>query len=103
LFTFQVKRAQTVYTIQRRAGALAAIQVKSSQLHKWLSDKNQKEKEYEKAIDTFTKSCAGYCVATFILGTSSKLKGQSQLFYKMLKYLKLLTYQESEIEIQITL
>lgn len=63
-----MKRAQTVYTIQRKAGALAAIQVNSKQLHKWLAEKNKDENKYNQAIETFKRSCAGYCVATFILG-----------------------------------
>lgn len=36
-----VRRAKTVYGIQRQAGKLAAIQVDSTQLHKWIKEKNK--------------------------------------------------------------
>jgi phosphatidylinositol-4,5-bisphosphate 3-kinase len=65
-----VKNAKTVMNIQRYAGRMAAFQVDSSWLHKWIKDKNKDN--YSKAIDNFTKSCAGYCVATFILGIGDR-------------------------------
>ncbi|KII62014.1 Phosphatidylinositol 4-phosphate 3-kinase C2 domain-containing subunit alpha [Thelohanellus kitauei] len=34
----------------------------------WLKSCNPSKKEYERAILNFTLSCAGYCVATYILG-----------------------------------
>ena len=36
-----VRLAKTVYGIQRQAGKLAAIQVDSTQLHKWIKEKNK--------------------------------------------------------------
>ena len=67
-----VRNAKTVYRIQREASKLAAIQVDSSQLHKWIRDQNPSGPLYEAAVDTFTRSCAGYCVATFVLGIGDR-------------------------------
>ncbi len=65
-----VRNAQTVMNIQRCGGRMAAFQVDSSQLHKWIKEHNKDN--YDKAVDNFTKSCAGYCVATFILGIGDR-------------------------------
>ncbi|XP_074594657.1 phosphatidylinositol 4,5-bisphosphate 3-kinase catalytic subunit alpha isoform-like [Brevipalpus obovatus] len=65
-----VPRAKTVMNIQRTGGRMAAFQVDSTQLHKWIKDCNPDN--YDQAIETFTKSCAGYCVATFILGIGDR-------------------------------
>ncbi|CAG0915768.1 unnamed protein product [Notodromas monacha] len=67
-----VQRAKTVYAIQRQQSKLAAIQVDSTSLNKWIREKNQKPEEYEKAVEVFTHSCAGYCVATFVLGIGDR-------------------------------
>eukprot|EP00116_Pleurobrachia_bachei_P007840 sb/3468102/ len=39
---------------------------------KWLYNHNPGERELAKAIDNFTKSCAGYCVATYVLGIGDR-------------------------------
>ena len=65
-----VSNAKTVYQIQRKAGKLAAIQVDSTQLYKWIKSHN--ENNVDQALETFTRSCAGYCVATFILGIGDR-------------------------------
>jgi phosphatidylinositol-4,5-bisphosphate 3-kinase len=66
-----VRDAKTVYAIQRQS-KLAAIQVDSTKLHKWIKEKNRDPDHYEKAVEVFTHSCAGYCVATFILGIGDR-------------------------------
>ncbi|KAI8795508.1 phosphatidylinositol 4 5-bisphosphate 3-kinase catalytic subunit alpha isoform-like isoform X2 [Biomphalaria glabrata] len=65
-----VKNAKTITAIQSRGGTLSSIQIDSSQLHKWIKDQNPDR--YEHAIELFKRSCAGYCVATFILGIGDR-------------------------------
>lgn len=47
-----VRNAKTVYGIQRQGGKLAAIQVDSTQLHKWIKEKNKGQK-YGKHFNSF--------------------------------------------------
>ncbi|PAA94178.1 hypothetical protein BOX15_Mlig013303g1 [Macrostomum lignano] len=63
-----VRDAYTVMGIQKERTRVAAMQMDSSQLYKWLLEQNADSSTHETVVDTFTKSCAGYCVATFVLG-----------------------------------
>ena len=65
-----ITNAETVMNIQRQRGRRAALQVDPKQLNKWIKEKNKDD--YDKAVDKFTRSCAGYCVATFILGIGDR-------------------------------
>lgn len=79
-----VRDAKTVYRVQQEASRLAAMQVDSSQLYKWIRHHNR---NVDQAIETFTLSCAGYCVATFILGIGDRnpdnimVKEDGQIFH----------------------
>ncbi|XP_059152563.1 phosphatidylinositol 4,5-bisphosphate 3-kinase catalytic subunit alpha isoform-like [Physella acuta] len=65
-----VKNAKTITAIQSKGGALSSIQIDSSQLHKWIKEQNPER--YKHAIEMFKSSCAGYCVATFVLGIGDR-------------------------------
>ncbi|XP_016088991.1 phosphatidylinositol 4,5-bisphosphate 3-kinase catalytic subunit alpha isoform-like [Sinocyclocheilus grahami] len=81
-----VRSSHTIMQIQCKGGLKGALQFNSSTLHQWLKDKNKGEM-YDMAIDLFTRSCAGYCVATFILGIGDRhnsnimVKDDGQLFH----------------------
>ncbi|VUZ43640.1 unnamed protein product, partial [Hymenolepis diminuta] len=66
-----VRHSQTIMSIQGQR-VRSAMQIDSSQLHKWFLQKKApplgSDTAYEEAIRRFTNSCAGYCVATFVLG-----------------------------------
>nr|QED42021.1 phosphatidylinositol-4,5-bisphosphate 3-kinase catalytic subunit alpha [Tegillarca granosa] len=65
-----VRHAETIMKIQSKGGLRGAVQMDSLTLHKWIETKNKDK--YDQAIDAFTRSCAGYCVATFVLGLGDR-------------------------------
>uniref|UniRef100_A0A8C6T651 Phosphatidylinositol-4,5-bisphosphate 3-kinase catalytic subunit alpha n=1 Tax=Neogobius melanostomus TaxID=47308 RepID=A0A8C6T651_9GOBI len=81
-----VRSSHTIMQIQCKGGLKGALQFNSNTLHQWLKDKNKGEM-YDMAVDLFTRSCAGYCVATFILGIGDRhnsnimVKDDGQLFH----------------------
>ena len=44
-------------------------------LFKWLHRMNEAEDQYNKAVESFLVSCAGYCVATYVLGIADRHNG----------------------------
>ncbi|KAM5262762.1 phosphatidylinositol 3-kinase C2 domain-containing subunit gamma [Ctenodactylus gundi] len=61
-----VPDAVTLAKIHRHAGLMGPL--KENTVQKWFSQHNHLQADYEKALRNFFYSCAGWCVATFILG-----------------------------------
>lgn len=68
-----VKEARTVMNLQRTLGPRAAYQIDPRALYKWFEDKHGIGTErYNRVMENFKNSCAGYCVATFVLGIGDR-------------------------------
>lgn len=83
-----VTKASTLATIQR---AYSDIKLKAAFnkqcLYQWLKKHNQDPKSFNSAMNEFLMSCAGYCVATYVLGVADRhsdnimLRENGQLFH----------------------
>ncbi|GAB6031821.1 hypothetical protein CHUAL_010223 [Chamberlinius hualienensis] len=83
-----VLNASTIANIQKEKGLFpAASAFKKGSLLSWFQDHNPDERSLNKAIEEFTLSCAGYCVATYVLGIADRhsdnimVKKNGQLFH----------------------
>ena len=66
-----VTNAETIGNITRPSGSFSVF--KYDLLEDWLRRKAKAAGvDYKKAVDNFTRSCAGYCVATFVLGVGDR-------------------------------
>uniref|UniRef100_A0A8B9HR82 phosphatidylinositol-4,5-bisphosphate 3-kinase n=1 Tax=Astyanax mexicanus TaxID=7994 RepID=A0A8B9HR82_ASTMX len=82
-----VSSADTIANIQKNSSNMAAAAAfNKDALLNWLKDKNPGD-ALEKAIEEFTLSCAGYCVATYVLGIGDRhsdnimVRSTGQLFH----------------------
>lgn len=82
-----VPDADTIANIQKEKGFTATSAFKKGSLYSWLKDHNPDENSLNKAAQEFTLSCAGYCVATYVLGVADRhsdnimVKTNGQLFH----------------------
>ncbi|KAL1462919.1 hypothetical protein WDU94_014720 [Cyamophila willieti] len=68
-----VLNAETIANIQKEKGMFSATSAfRRGSLLAWLKDYNQNDLALKKAIEEFTFSCAGYCVATYVLGVADR-------------------------------
>ncbi|XP_061177401.1 phosphatidylinositol 4-phosphate 3-kinase C2 domain-containing subunit alpha-like [Saccostrea echinata] len=65
-----ITESETLRKIQVQAGVTGSF--KDRPIKEWLQGHNPTELEYQKAVDNFTRSCAGYCVATYVLGVCDR-------------------------------
>ncbi|KAH6935257.1 hypothetical protein HPB50_004826 [Hyalomma asiaticum] len=98
-----VTEAETLRRIQTEHGLTGSF--KDRPIAEWLQRHNTSELEYQQAVENFTLSCAGYCVATYILGICDRhndnimLKTSGHMFH--IDFGKFLG--DSQINIFITL
>lgn len=65
-----VPDCNTLREIQIEFGATGVF--KDDVLNNWLVRQNQSEFQYKVALENFRRSCAGWCVATYVLGIGDR-------------------------------
>ena len=66
-----VLKSSTIAKIQKKSrGARGAFDKKL--LYQWLKDQNPEPTSLNNAVENFTRSCAGCCVATYVLGIGDR-------------------------------
>ncbi|EFA74767.1 hypothetical protein PPL_11799 [Heterostelium album PN500] len=66
-----VNNSETAARIQSAAGGMTGV-FKQTPIANWLKNQNITENTYRAAVTKFTLSCAGYCVATYVLGIGDR-------------------------------
>jgi hypothetical protein len=65
-----VKNSVTTADVHKRVGILGAF--KDPSFSDWISANNPDRKSHKAAVELFSRSCAGYCVATCVLGIGDR-------------------------------
>ncbi|XP_039627638.1 phosphatidylinositol 4,5-bisphosphate 3-kinase catalytic subunit gamma isoform isoform X2 [Polypterus senegalus] len=63
--------AVTIAAVQRNQGGNTGA-FKNDALFEWIKSKCELEEKYYEAMERFVTSCAGYCVATYVLGIGDR-------------------------------
>lgn len=66
-----VVNADTTAKIHKQIGGVTGA-LKDNTLQQYLMDHNKETNQYKSAQENFIRSCAGYCVATYILGIGDR-------------------------------
>ncbi|XP_056588424.1 phosphatidylinositol 4,5-bisphosphate 3-kinase catalytic subunit gamma isoform isoform X1 [Triplophysa dalaica] len=66
-----VRNAVTIASVQRSQGGMAGA-FKNNALYDWLERKCSLQENHFQAMEKFVNSCAGYCVATYVLGIGDR-------------------------------
>lgn len=70
-----VMNSDTTSGIQLKYGGGAMGALKNDPIDLFIREHNKGKALYEKAVENFIRSCAGYCVATFVLGIGDRHNG----------------------------
>ena len=70
-FIEMVAESQTLLDIEKPLGTIKGS-FGITALYDWLQFYNTNENDFRMAIDNLTYSCAGYCIATYILGIGDR-------------------------------